>query len=284
MKFISFQAEGRESFGAVVDGGVVDLGRRLEGRAGSLKQALASEGVRGLAKLAGSADRDFGLGDVVLRKPITDGGKTICIGLNYRPHAAEAKLELPKTPLMFMRLDNSVVAHDEPVVRPRVSDNFDWEGELAVVIGKTARHVSRENAMDHVAGYSLFMDGSLRDYQFQHCLFVGKNFYRSASFGPWIVSADEIDDPHRLQLETRLNGTVMQKSATDALVFDIPDLIAYISTFTELEPGDVIATGTPEGVGFVRKPPIFLAPGDRIEVEIPGVGLLGNPVADEGAA
>ena len=284
MKLISFNVDGRESYGAVIGDGVVDLGKRLGDGNATLRQAIATMGMEKLVELAGAAERDLALADIVLRKPIPDTGKTICVGLNYRPHAAEAKLDLPKTPLLFMRIDNSIVAHDEPVVRPRVSDNYDWEGELAVVIGRKGRHVSREQAMDYVAGYTLFMDGSLRDYQFQHCLFVGKNFYHSASVGPWIVPAAAIADPHKLRLQTRLNGQAMQDTVTDALVFDIPDLIAYISTFTELEPGDVIATGTPEGVGFVRKPPVFLKPGDRIEVEIDGIGLLGNNIAEEASA
>ena len=212
----------------------------------------------------------------------SDGPKKIlCVGVNYRPHVEEMGREVPDYPVVFTRFASSLVGHGEPVIRPRVSEQFDFEGELAVIISKTARHVSSEDALDYVGGYCCFFDGSVRDWQRHTMQFTaGKNFERSGAIGP-VVPATEVGDPRDLELTTRVNGEVMQRGRIADLVFDIPYLVQYCSTFARLEPGDVIATGTPGGVGAARTPPVWLRRGDVVEVEIPGVGLLRNPVRDE---
>ena len=207
--------------------------------------------------------------------------KVLCVGVNYRPHIEEMGREVPDYPVVFTRFPSSLVQHGEAIIRPAASEQFDFEGELAVVIGKPARHVSRDDALDYVAGYCCFMDGSVRDWQRHTMQFTaGKNFERSGAIGPTVAAAD-IRDPAALELTTRVNGAVMQKGRVADLVFDIPCLIEYCSTFTELQPGDIIATGTPGGVGAARTPPAWLKGGDVVEVEIPGIGVLSNPVRDE---
>jgi 2-keto-4-pentenoate hydratase/2-oxohepta-3-ene-1,7-dioic acid hydratase in catechol pathway len=182
---------------------------------------------------------------------------------------------------MYLRLDTSVVAHNENLISPKVSTQFDFEGELAIIIGKPGRHIKRADALSYIAGYSIFMDGSIRDFQFQHSLTAGKNFYATGSFGPYFVTSDEVGDPTQLDLKTRLNGIEVQHTKTDDLIFDIPCLIEYISSYTNLLPGDVIATGTPEGVGFARTPPLWMKAGDHLEVEISKLGTLSHLVIDE---
>ena len=207
--------------------------------------------------------------------------KILCVGVNYRPHIEEMGREIPEYPVVFVRFGSSLVGDGEPIIRPQVSEKFDFEGELAVIIGKPARHVSREDAFDFIAGYCCFLDGSVCDWQRHTGQFTaGKNFEQSGSIGPMISAAD-IGDPTALELTTRVNGKVMQKGRVSDLVFDIPTLIEYCSTFTELQPGDVIATGTPGGVGAARNPPVWLKDGDLVEVRISGLGVLTNPVRDE---
>lgn len=207
--------------------------------------------------------------------------KILCVGVNYRPHIEEMGREVPEYPVVFIRFSDSLVHDGEALIRPRVSEQFDFEGELAVVIGQRARHVARADAFAFVGGYCCFMDGSVRDWQRHTGQFTaGKNFDRSGALGP-VVAAADIPDPGALELTTRVNGKVMQEGRIADLVFDIPALIEYCSTFTELLPGDVIATGTPGGVGAARKPPVWLRDGDLVEVAITGVGTLTNPVRDE---
>jgi len=207
--------------------------------------------------------------------------KILCVGVNYRPHIEEMGREIPAYPVVFIRFPGSLVNDGEPLLRPRISEQFDFEGELAIVIGKPARHASRDNALDYVAGYCCFMDGSVRDWQRHTMQFTaGKNFDKSGAIGPMAPAAN-IPDPTQLQLVTRVNGEVMQQGCVADLVFDIPALIEYCSTFTELLPGDIIATGTPGGVGAARKPPVWLRDGDLVEVEISGLGVLRNAVRDE---
>jgi 2-keto-4-pentenoate hydratase/2-oxohepta-3-ene-1,7-dioic acid hydratase in catechol pathway len=213
--------------------------------------------------------------------------KIVCAVRNYLDHHNEAvafgmKREITEFPPIFLRVWRSQVAHNAPVVRPKVSDNLDWEGELAVVIGKGGRHISQADAWNHVAGYSIYNDVSVRDWQ-RHAQQIasGKNFVGTGPFGPWLVTSDELGDPTNLKLETRVNGETVQSSNTSMLIFSIPRLIEYSSTIFDLVPGDVIATGTPAGVGFTRKPPVFLKPGDVVEVEIENIGVLRNPVVDE---
>ncbi|HSG97502.1 MAG TPA: fumarylacetoacetate hydrolase family protein [Woeseiaceae bacterium] len=207
--------------------------------------------------------------------------RILCVGVNYRPHIEEMGREVPEYPVVFVRFPSSLVGDGEAIVRPAVSGKFDFEGELGVVIGKEAHRVSRARALDYVAGYCCFMDGSVRDWQRHTTQFTpGKNFDRSGAIGS-ITSADAIPDPSTLELTTRVNGQVMQSASVSELVFDVPYLIEYCSTFMTLRPGDVIATGTPGGVGAARTPPVWLKAGDIVEVEISGIGTLTNPVCDE---
>ena len=207
--------------------------------------------------------------------------KILCVGVNYRPHIEEMGRDIPAYPVVFTRFPSSLVSDGEAIIRPAVSDQLDFEGELAVVIGKTARYVRRENALEYISGYCCFMDGSVRDWQRHTMQFTaGKNFEKSGAIGP-VVDAGRVGDPAALELTTRVNGEVMQKACIGDLVFDIPYLVEYCTTFTELRPGDVIATGTPGGVGAARTPPVWLRDGDVVEVDIPGLGCLRNPVRDE---
>ena len=282
MKLASFSAAGRDTYGAVVEGGVVDLGRRLGDRYPTLRAAIAGDALARLAGEVVAAKPDFSLAQVTLLPPITDPDKVICAGRNYRAHAAEAGGAPPENPQVFLRLVNTLVAHGQPMVCPKISGDFDYEGELALIIGKPGRHIAKADALSHIFGYTLFNDGSIRDIQFKHSIAAGKNFHQTGGFGPWIVTADEIPDPTRLHLATRLNGHEVQYTGIDDLIFDIPTLISYCSDWTPLVAGDVISTGTPEGVGFARKPPLWMKPGDFVEVEIGGIGVLRNPIVAEG--
>jgi len=219
--------------------------------------------------------------------PVPRPGKLICIGLNYRDHAAESNMAIPERPVVFSKFASAVIAPGEPVVLPASSGKVDYEAELAVVIGRRAKNVSAASALDYVLGYTSFNDVSARDFQFADGQWQrGKSCDTFAPMGPTIVTADEVPDPHKLSIKLILNGKTMQDSNTDQLIFGVPELIEFLSQTITLEPGDVIATGTPAGVGFARKPPVFLRPGDLMEVEIERVGKLGNPVvaAEEGVA
>ncbi|MGA8079297.1 MAG: fumarylacetoacetate hydrolase family protein, partial [Xanthobacteraceae bacterium] len=246
-----------------------------------LGAALAAGMMAAMQEAVKGAKPDRKLADVTFLPLIPRPPKILCAGVNYRSHAAEIGRELPKQPSMFIRFADTLVGHDGALIRPKVSDNFDFEGELALVIGKGGRHITTEQALDHVAGYTCFVDGSVRDYQ-KFSVTSGKNFPGTAPLGPWLVTADEIPDPSRLTLTTRLNGKAVQHATTDQLIYSIPQIIAFCSDFTTLAPGDVIATGTPEGVGHSRKPPLWMKPGDTLEVEITGVGVLRAHVVDEG--
>ena len=285
MKLVSFERNGRPGFGVVVGDGVVEASQRLAGRPRGLREALAADGLPLLERLA-QMRPDFPLADVTFAPVIPDAAaKLLCVGVNYMPHIKEMGRERPERPVVFVRFGDSIVGHGRALEKPRESEQFDFEGELAVVIGKRARRVGKERALDYVAGYSCFNDGSLRDYQRHSPQFTpGKNFHASGSFGPWLVTTDEIPDPRKLFLTTRLNGTVMQHESVGELCFDVPQLIEYCSTWTQLEPGDVIVTGTPGGVGAGRKPPVWMKPGDSIEVEISAIGTLRNSVSADPAA
>ncbi|MCX2888631.1 MULTISPECIES: fumarylacetoacetate hydrolase family protein [unclassified Pseudomonas] len=281
MKIASFIYDGRSSYG-VVDGDTVsDAGAVLGQRYSDLRSVLASS--NGLDELAALRDAPTLSVDQVQWLPvIPNPDKVLCVGLNYLKHIVETGREVPKHPTLFTRFASAQVGHDQPLIQPKASAAFDFEGELAIVIGKSGRHISKENALQHVAGYSLFNDGSIRDWQRHTLQFTaGKNFVGSGSFGPWLVTQDEITDIDSLVLETRLNGEVVQREGLDDLLFKIPELIEYISTFTELLPGDVIATGTPGGVGAFRTPPLWMKPGDVVEVEVEGIGTLKNTVNAE---
>lgn len=281
MRLMSFERGGAASFGIVAGDGVVDLGARLP-QTPDLKALLADPTGLASAQRFAAAGPDFPLADIAFLPPIPNPDRIIGIGVNYRDHAAEFGNPLPTHPLVFIRWPSSVVGHLRPLVRPRVSERFDYEGELAIIIGRRARHVSPEHALHHVAGYSCFQDGSIRDWQRHTTQFsAGKNFPATGALGPWLVTADEIPDPQRLSVRTTLSGVSVQDGTTADMIFNVPALIAYLSTFTELSPGDVIATGTPKGVGDGRKPPLYLKPGDTIEVTIGGIGTLRNPVTAE---
>ena len=280
MKLVSFRHAGANKIGAVVDGGIVDLSTRLESRWTSLREAIAAKALPELASVAKGAAPDLKLEDVELEPVIPDPDKILCVGLNYASHVGEVGRQLPTVPSVFSRLHNTLVAQGGNIVRPRASIDFDFEGELAVVIGERCRHVSRASALSVIAGYTCFLDGSVRDFQ-KHSVTAGKNFPATGPLGPWLVTADVIPDPQRLELKTRLNGTVVQHDTTDHMIFDVATIIEYVSTFTVLEPGDVIATGTPDGVGLGRKPPLWMKVGDKVEVEISGIGTLSVNVVDE---
>ncbi len=219
---------------------------------------------------------------VTLKAVLTNPGKIICIGLNYRDHAAETHQSIPEVPMVFAKYNNTLVGSGESILLPRVTQRVDYEAELAVIIGKRGRSIAEAEAMDYVAGYSIFNDISARDYQMRTSQWtIGKTFDTFGPFGPALVTADEIADPHALALRLSIDGEVLQDSNTRELIFSIPRLIAYLSSVMTLEPGDVIATGTPAGVGFTRQPPRFLRPGETVRVEIEGIGVLENPVKDE---
>ena len=280
MRLMSFTKAGRESFGLAVEQGVIDAGRRLQG-APTLRDALLADSLAALRRLA-SEKPDFQLDEIEFLPPVAHACKLLCIGINYVPHMKEMGRERPEYPVVFVRFADSIVGHGQPMIRPSDSVQFDYEGELAVVIGRRARRVSRASALDYVAGYACFNDGSVRDYQRHSQQFTpGKNFHASGSFGPWLVTADEVPDPRKLRLTTRLNGDVVQDESVGELCFDVAQLIEYCSRWAQLEPGDVIVTGTPGGVGAGRKPPLWMKAGDTVEVEISKLGVLRNPIADE---
>jgi 2-keto-4-pentenoate hydratase/2-oxohepta-3-ene-1,7-dioic acid hydratase in catechol pathway len=278
MKLLSFSADGKELFGAVSGDGVVTLNDRV-GQP-TLRAALAAGALEEMRKAAQNAKSDCKLAEIKFRPVIPQPNKVLCAGVNYRAHAAEVSRELPKQPSMFIRFADTLVGHDGEMIRPKLSDNFDYEGELTLVIGKGGRHIPIDRTLDHVAGYTIFVDGSVRDYQ-KFSVTSGKNWPGTGPLGPWLVTTDEISDPSKLTLTTRLNSQQVQHSGTDKQIYSIPQIIAFCSDFTELSPGDVIATGTPEGVGHGRKPPLWMKPGDKLEVEITGIGTLRAHIVDE---
>jgi 2-keto-4-pentenoate hydratase/2-oxohepta-3-ene-1,7-dioic acid hydratase in catechol pathway len=283
MKLVSFLRNSKPTWGVAVEGGVVDCGAKLGKKYPDLKAVIANRGLADVKKFAASKKKpDVPSAKVKYLPPIGNPDKIICIGLNYKSHVAETGRSDAQYPTIFTRFANTQVGHGQPMIRPKNSEKYDYEGEVAVIIGKKGRHVSKADALKYVAGYSCYNDGSIRDWQRHTTQFTpGKNFVGTGGFGPWMVTADEIKDPSKMTLITRLNGQELQRATTDLLIFDIPTLISYCSEWTELVPGDVIVTGTPGGVGFVRNPPIFMKPGDTCEVEVDMVGTLVNPIAAE---
>jgi len=280
VKLASFIANNKSTYGVLAGDELLEPGDAFRARYPDLRAAIAADVLGELE--SGEIAASYAVDSVQFLPLIPNPDKILCVGVNYRPHIEEMGRDIPDHPVVFVRFPGSQTGHGQPVLRPKVSESFDFEGELAIVIGKSARHVSRMDALDYIAGYCCFMDGSVRDWQKHTMQFTpGKNFDSSGSMGPWLVTSDEVADPSMLTLTTRVNGEVMQQGQLADLVFDIPGLIEYCSTFTELLPGDVIATGTPGGVGAARTPPRWLQAGDSVEVDIPGVGLLTNPVADE---
>jgi 2-keto-4-pentenoate hydratase/2-oxohepta-3-ene-1,7-dioic acid hydratase in catechol pathway len=280
MKLASYVADGKASFGVVMGEGVIDIPPLTNAKISSLRAALAANALDDIRRLTAGRAPDRALSGLQFLPVVTDPQRIVCVGINYRSHAAETGRDISPAPSVFLRLTDTLLGHGEALVRPRVSDQFDFEGELAVVIGRPGRHVAEADALDHVAGYTCFVDGSVRDYQ-KFSVTSGKNFPMTGPLGPVMVTADEIGDPTRLTLVTRLNGREMQRSGTDLLIYSIPQIIKFVSDFTSLAPGDIIATGTPAGVGHRRTPPLWMKPGDILEVEISGIGILRNPVVAE---
>ena len=277
MKLASYQWDGTDAFGVVVGDCVSDLSARWP----TLRVALREAGVAALAA-AHVAAPQRPLAAVRFAPVIPDAGKILCVGHNYESHRVETGRTKTGHPAIFNRYADSQIGHACGLVLPRVSSMLDYEGELAVVIGKAGRAIAAADALQHVAGYTCFNDASVRDWQWHtHQFLPGKNFPGTGACGPWMVTADEIPDPSVLHVCTRLNGQQMQSAPTADMLFPIPTLIAYISTFTPLSIGDLIVTGTPGGGGAKREPPIWMKAGDVVEVEIPGIGILVNPVVQE---
>lgn len=280
MRCVSFEIDGRHRYGLMDGNAVFAVRPGFAARYHDLRAVVASDA---LAELGDSVESvSLAAGELRFLPPIPEPQKILCVGVNYRPHVEEMGRDIPDYPVVFVRFPASLVGHGRPLIRPRVSSSYDYEGEVAVVIGKAARYVPRDRAWDCVAGLCPFLDGSVRDYQRHGGQFTaGKNFPDSGAMGPALVTLDEIGDPGTLGLETRVNGEVLQRGELSELIFDVPRLIEYCSTFTRLEPGDVIATGTPGGVGAARQPPRWLTPGDAVEVDLGAAGCLRNQVVDE---
>ncbi len=282
MKLMSYEHAGQSTWGVVVGDGVADLAGRT-GHA-TLAAFIASPDFARRDALAKGLPADASLAEVKFLPVIPQPEKIVCAVRNYMDHhqevlAAGMQRELSEQPPIFLRVWRSQTPHNGPIVRPHVSESLDWEGELAVIIGQPGRNIAEADAWNHVAGYSCYNDASVREWQFHaKQIASGKNFESTGGFGPWMVTADEIAPGRELKLETRLNGQVVQSSHTGHMIFSIPRLIAYASTIFTLVPGDVIATGTPAGVGWSKKPPQFMKPGDTVEVEIEAIGVLRNPV------
>lgn len=281
MRLVTYERNGQRSIGVLSDAGVIDLPAASGGMLPSDMVTFLQQGDGALAqakKAASGGKSAIPLADVQVRAPVLRPGKILGIGLNYRDHAAEGARELPKYPLIFTKAVSAVIANGEPIRIPQVTQAVDFEGELAVVIGKRAKDVSGTDALDYVAGYTICNDVSARDYQQRSGHSAGKSFDTFAPLGPALVTCDEIPDPHILDIRTVVSGEEMQHSNTRHLIFNIPYLIEYLSHIFALEPGDVITTGTPAGVGVFRTPPRFLKPGDTVRIEVQGVGILQNAV------
>lgn len=285
MKLCSVKVGGVGKFGVVTDRGFADLTEKFAGRCNDLKEFIGQ-----LPQLGEEAARHAAntsavpLASVEFERLIPHtGARMFALGWSYKDHQLETGKEAPEHPFIFSKHPQSMVGHGQDLVRPFVSTRFDYEGEIVVVIGKAGRHIAEANAMEHVAGYSIGMDGSIRDWQL-HSVTAGKNFDRSSAYGPWLVTKDEIPDPKQMTLVTRLNGNEMQRSSYGMLQWETAHLVAYVSTICKLEPGDAISTGTPGGVGNKRNPQVFMKAGDKLEIEVSGIGTLSNIVVDEKSA
>lgn len=280
MRLVSFKRpDGTASYGIMQGDKIKDCGDALSATYPDMRAVMTAGATAELETAEGPL---LDLGDVTLLSPLPNPDKIICIGLNYLSHIKETGREKPKYPSIFTRYPSSVLGHDVPLIRPKVSEKFDYEGELAVIIGKEGRHIAEADAWDYVGGYAPFNDGSIRDYQIHTSQFwPGKSFDDTGSMGPWIVTPDEIDNIGDAHLQTRVNGMTVQDTLINDLAITIPEIIAYCSTVTKLLPGDILVTGTPGGVGRFREPPLYMKEGDVCEVEISGIGLLSNPIVDE---
>lgn len=275
MRFISYLHDNEPGWGVINGEAVQDLTRHEPALIAAIGKGNLPSSMEAV-----TARKTVPLNEIVYLPPIPDPRRILCIGQNYAAHRAEMGGATTAHPLIFTRYPSSISGHNRELVKPRESDHYDFEGELAVIIGRAGRRIHPDRALEHIAGYSCFMDGTIRDYQVHTTQYIpGKNFDDSGSCGPWMIPAGEMPDPNAgYRLETRLNGAKVQTTTTDLMLFPVPVLIAYLSTFTTLEPGDIIATGTPGGVGYKRKPQLFMSPGDRIEVEVEGIGTLSNTI------
>jgi len=299
MKLLTFSHSGNTTFGARVDGWILDLpkvaastqadtsfpkqmidfvsdiDRYLPVAKHTIDHVVASEGFEILKKMKIA----YKEAEVFFLPPVGNPQKIICLGMNYRQHAQEMGREPPKYPTLFGKFPHTLIGHKNPIQLPEISDQVDYEAELAIVIGKAGKSIKAEDAFKHIAGYTVLNDVSVRDFQNRTLQWLqGKNFDRSCPVGPYLVTKDEVPNPDALEIELRLNGTVMQHSNTSDFIFSVPDIIEYISQIMTLEPGDIISTGTPSGVGVARDPQVFLKAGDLVEIELQGVGRLVNPV------
>lgn len=282
MKLLSFVYNGVASFGAVVDGGVVDFRKVLDDRYIDIKSVLAANAVNELAEVLPACKAHYALADVTQLPVIPNPGKIWCAGLNYGEHVRETGREINEMPTFFLRFADSLCAQGDGIPCPPESGKLDYEAELAVIIGKPGRRIKEADAWDHIAGYACFNDGSIRDWQKHSQQWdPGKNFWKTGAFGPWMVTADEIPANTLMTVESRLNGKTMQKATTDMMIHSIERQIAYTSTIAPLQPGDVIVTGTPGGIGARREPPVWMKPGDHIEVIVDRVGCLSNVIVAE---
>lgn len=280
MKIGSYTHYGEASYGVLVGDRIVDMKGRMGPDYPDLLSVLRAGALDVARKAAEGEDGDFAVADVTFLPLIPAPVNIYCAGINYMDHVKETGREPPPFPTTFMKLAQSLVGHDQPILKPKVSDNFDFEAEYCVVIGKTGRHIAKADYKDYVAGYTCLMDGSVRDFQ-KVAVDQGKNFNKSSSVGPWLVTPDELPAEKDMRIEGRLNGEVMQISTLDQLIHDVGDCLSYYSQFAQLEPGDMISTGTPGGVGHARDPQLWMKEGDVFEVEITGIGLLRNPVVNE---
>ncbi|WP_022720333.1 fumarylacetoacetate hydrolase family protein [Rhodopseudomonas sp. B29] len=285
MRLTSYLIDNRPGYGAVIEKGIVDLTKRIGDRFPDLKALIAADAASAAAAATKGQTPDYAIEDVVLLPPVPTPEKLWCIGVNYAERNAEYKdnSALPKYPSLFVRSPSSVVGSEQPIEKPKISEQLDYEGELVIVIGKAGRHIAREQAWSHIFGMTLCNEGSVRDW-LHHGKFnvtQGKNFDRSGSIGPWIVTADECDPRGPHDIETRVNGELRQQDTTERLMFPFDFLISYLSTFATLKPGDMIATGTPTGAGARFDPPRWLKPGDVVEVSSSRIGTLRNTVAAE---
>lgn len=282
MKLISFRNQGVPSYGIVDGDEVLDLTPILGTQAPDLKTLIAKDLLGAAAEAAKTHQPTLKFSQLELLPVIPNPGQIFCIGLNYGEHVQETGHKVTEAPAIFLRLPESQVAHGQDILRPAESHRLDYEAEIAIVIGKGGRRIQEEDAWDHIAGYSCYNDGSVRDWQVATSQWTpGKNFYRTGGFGPWLVSSDEIAPGQVMHMQTILNGQVLQDTTTDKMIHSIPRQIAYISSFTPLSPGDVIVTGTPGGVGNKRSPQIFMKPGDICEIVVDAIGTLRNGIRDD---
>jgi 2-keto-4-pentenoate hydratase/2-oxohepta-3-ene-1,7-dioic acid hydratase in catechol pathway len=273
---MSFVSQGKPGWGIALENKVIDLSN---GPYPTLKALLAAGGLEKVKNLVTGSEPQRSFDEISFLPVVPDPGKIVCVGVNYEEHRIETQREKAEYPTVFLRVAESQTGHKQAIRMPVESTQLDYEGEIAIVIGKGGRRISEADAWSHIAGYAPYNDGSVRDWQRHTSQWIaGKNFDSTGGFGPWMVTRDEIADGEILTLETRLNGQVMQHATTDMLIFSIPQQIAYISAFTTLSPGDVIVTGTPGGVGARRNPPVWMKPGDTVEVEVSKVGVLVNTI------